>query len=282
MAPVGTEFNERLYADIVGELLDNVDLATVLQTASEMEIERTRDQIDEALNRARQARQIQDDIFSYVAGYDPNALRGTLGFTMQHVGLFIQGMLPAIGASLIASQHDGGVLDIRLPERLRGAFPEFAQRTAVRITTDRRFAQRLKDVVLLDFETSFFRYLIAHAKSQAFDGIYASVASPAGADGVLAAFKLRWQNDQGDALTEEFVPLFAPTEGEIQAEPAFLAQMLVSRLTSAVVPNPERAERESVFSRLVAAAECRLAAESTRFKHPNSLVYLAAADCRPG
>jgi len=44
MAPVGSEYNERLYAEILGEVLDTVDLASILQTATAMEIERTREQ----------------------------------------------------------------------------------------------------------------------------------------------------------------------------------------------------------------------------------------------
>jgi ERCC4-related helicase len=279
MAPVGAEYNERLYAEILGEVLETVDLAAVLQSATSMEIERTRDQIDEALDRARRAQRLQREIFTHVAGYDPNALRGTLGFTMQHVNLFIQGMLPFIGASLTAALHDGRVLDIRLPEDLRGTFPEFAQRTAVRITTDRRMAQKLRETVLLDFESTFFRYLIDCAKSHRFDGIYASILSPAGIDGVVAAFKLRWQNDQGDALTEEFVLLFASTGGSMEDSPSFFAQWLVSPLTSAPTPSVIPGSRAKVFDRFLEAANHRLGAESTRFKQPNGLVCLAMADC---
>src|SRR5262249_33661711 len=152
-------------------------------------IERTREQIEEAIRRAKDAQRLQGEIFTHVVGYDPNALRGTLGFTMQHVDLFIRGMLPFIGASLIASPYDGRVLEIRLPENSRGQFPEFAQRTVVRVTTDRRLAQKLRDVVLLDFEAPFFQHLIECAKTQGFEGIYASALSPVGIEGVVAAYK---------------------------------------------------------------------------------------------
>lgn len=281
MAPVGMEYNDRLYAEILGEILDNLDLASILQSATEMEIERTREQIDEALDRARHAKSLQDEIFTHVAGFDPNGLSGTLGFTMQHVDLFIRGMLPIIGIALRTTLYDGAVLELRLPEEMVGEYSEFGQRTIVRVTTQRRLAQRLRDVVLLDFETPFFQHLIATAKSQAFDGLYASARSPAQGQGVLAAFKLRWQNDQGDALTEEFVPLFASEDGKIAKNPPFLAQWLVAPVTSATVPNLNRTERSEVFKRLVKHANRLLADDSTRFKHPNGLVQLAAADCLP-
>ena len=281
MAPVGAEYNDRLHADILGDILENLDFASVLQSATSMEIERTNDQIDEALERAQHAKQLQDEIFTHVAGYDPNALSGTIGFTMQHVELFIRGMLPFERINLETTLYHGAVLELRLPEELRGKFPEFGQRTVIRVTTDRRLAQRLPEVVLLDFETQFFQHLIEHAKSQAFDGHYSSVLSPEGVLGVLAAFKLRWQNDQGDALTEEFAPLFCGEDEKIEKNPTFLAQWLVSPVRSAAAPNSDRMERNETYERLVKDANRLLAVESTRFKHPNGLVDLGAADFRP-
>lgn len=278
MAPVGAEYGDRLYAEILGEVLDNIDLSSILQSATDMRMERTREQIEEALDRARNAKRLQDEIFTHIAGYDPNALMGTLGFTMQHVNLFVRSMLPMLGAKIQTEQYEGQVLEVRLPDDMRGYFAEFGQRTVVRLTTDRRMAQRLRDVVLLDFETKFFQYLIDFAKSQEFDGMYAATTSGSGAIGTLAAVKLRWQNDQGEPLTEEFVTLFAETNGRIETNPPFLTEWLVSTVRYASPPNPNRKQRKDIFERILADADKRLAAESTRFKHPNGLVPLASAD----
>ena len=279
MAPVGSEYNERLYAEILGEVLDTVDLASVLQSATAMEIERTREQIDEAIARAERARELEQDIFAHAVSFEADALRGTLGFTMQHVDLFIRSMLPFIDVSLTATRHNSKMLEIRLPEDLRGRFPEFAQRTVVNVTTDRRLAQRFKDIILLDFEAPFFRFLIDHAKSHEFDGFYAAAESPPGTEGALGAFMLRWQNDQGAVLTEEFVPVFVTFDDRVECNPSFLAQWLRSSLVSSPTPNVDRESRSRTFDKLLDAANRRLAAESTRFKHPNGLIYLAAVDC---
>jgi hypothetical protein len=134
--------------------------------------------------------------------------------------------------------------------------------------------------VLLDFETGFFQHLIGLAKSQKFDGVYASVRTPTGADGLLAAFKLRWQNDQGDPLTEKFVSLFGSPSGQIKSNPPFVAEWLVSQPESVPPPSIDREQRDAMFDMLIKEANRQLAAESTRFKHPNGLVDLAAADCR--
>jgi len=281
MAPVGEEYNDRLYADIVGDLLETVDLASLLQGATSMEMAKTREQIERALERAREARRMQEELFTHVSGYDPHALHGTLGFTMQHVDLFIAGMLPLVGASLDGRLHGGRLLEVRLPETLRGRFPEFGNRTVVRLTTDRRLRQQLKDVVLLDFEAPFFQFLIEAAKAHEFNGIYSAAVSPAGVEGALAAFKLRWQNDQGDALTEEFLTLFCETGAPVRANPPFLVNWLLSPLGSASPPEESAASRKETFQRLLEAAQRRLGTESSQFKHPNGLIELAAADCRP-
>ena len=281
MAPVGEEYNERLDAEILGQILENMDFASILRSATDMNLTRTQEEIDKALERAQEAKKLQDEVFTHVAGYDPNALGGTIGFTMQHVDLFIRNMLPLVDIDLQSTLYDGDVLEIRLPKDLQGQFPEFGRRTVVRVTTNRRLSHRLQDVVLLDFETQFFQHLIKLAKSQAFDGLYASVFSTAGEPGILAAFKLRWQNDQGKALTEEFVPLFAGAEGKISENPPFLAEWLMSQVTSGPVPDSDRESRHEAYNSLVQAADCVLDSKSTRFKHPNGRVDLAAADCRP-
>jgi ERCC4-related helicase len=281
MAPVGSEYNELLYTEIVGELLENLDLASILQRAEGAQEERTRAEIDAAIRQAQRAKELQDEILSYAVGFDPDALGGALGLTMRDVGMFIRNMLPMIGAQTEAVLYDGRVVELRLPEALRGEFPEFKARTVVRVTTDRRLAQRLDGVVLLDFESSFFTHLIAMAKRPEFGGTYAPLAPQAPQGGMVGAYKLRWQNDQGEPMVEEFVVLHSHDEEPVVANPSFLAALLRQEMATAGQPNADLPERRASLARLRRAAELRLADENTRFKHPNGLVLLAAADLLP-
>jgi len=278
MAPVGSEYNDRLYTEIVGELLENLDLASILQRAEGAREERTRAEIDEAIRQAQRAKELQDEILSYAMGFDPEALGGALGLTMRDVGMFIRAMLPMIGAQIEAVLYDGRVLELRLPEALRGEFPEFKGRTVVRVTTDRRLAQRLDGIVLLDFESSFFTCLISMAKRPDFGGTYAPLDPQCPQFGIVGAYKLRWQNDQGEPVVDEFVVLHSDGAGRVSANPAFLTALLRQDAPTAQQPNADLAYRRESLARLRRAAEARLAAESTRFKHPNGLVLLAAAD----
>lgn len=281
MAPVGSEYNDQLYTEIVGELLENLDLSLILQRAEGARQDRTREEIDEAVRQAQRAKELQDEILSYATGFDPEALGGALGLTMKDVGMFIRSMLPMVEVQIEAVLYDGRVLEVRLPDQMRGQFPEFKLRTVVRVTTDRRLAQRLDEVVLLDFESSFFTHLISVAKRPDFGGTYAPIDPQDPHRGTVGAYKLRWQNDQGEPVVDEFVVLFVDETNSVMANPGFLTELLRRESMPARQPNADLQERRTTLARLKKVAEARLAVESSRFKHPNGLVLLAAADLLP-
>ncbi len=279
MATVGGEFNSRLYSDILGDILENLDLSKILQASTDMNIERTEEQIKSALENAQQAKKLQDDLLSAVTGYNPDALEGTIGFTMEHVHSFVVGMLPVLGIDIEDRTHRGLVLKCRLPLEFRGRFPEFSKHLVVRITADRSLAAKLSDVVLMDFENRFFQFLINEAKAHQFDGIYASTCSQKYPDGTLFAAKLRWQNDQGIPGSEEFVTAFCDHQNSIAVNPKFLADWLTEECND-FDGNPitNQEERKTKFESVKQVLDNRLQADSNLFKHPNSLVMLAAGE----
>jgi superfamily II DNA or RNA helicase len=277
MAPVGEEFNDALYAEIVGELLEQIDMASILQRAEIGREGQTRAEIEEALQRAQEARRLQDELLSYATGFDPAALGGSLGLGMSDVRGFISSMLPFLRITTGAETHEGRVLELRLPEEMRGRFPEFHQRTVVRVTADRALAQRLTDVVLLDFESGFFQELVRQAQSPEFGGNYAIIHMKDLPSGVLAAHRLRWQNDQGDPIIEEFLVSHAEGGHQATVNPAGLISWMRSPAVDVSAHRLEPEIYEQALATTRAAAERRLGEESSRFKHPNGLVLLGAA-----
>ena len=276
MAAVTRDESGRMRAEILGDILEHVDLSAILRRASHMHLDRTEAEIREAVQRAEEARRMQDDILLHVSRYDPAALRGKAVFTMAHVDAFMRSMLPFVGISIDQQLYDGRVLEIRLPDALVGRFPAFGRRSLVRVATDRAIARAVPNVVLLDFADPFFRYLIDTAKSRPFDGFYA--AGEGGRTGTLAAFKLRWQNDEAQAIGEELLPLFMGPEGRPEANPDFLSEWLcTSGQTRAALTGPIQ-DRHARLEVLRSAAEAELSRQSSRFKHPNGLLLLAAAD----
>lgn len=278
MAPVADDFNDRLYADILGEMLERIDLSQVFNSALGQREEQTQQQIDQAIQRAQQARQLQAELFHHVAGYDPDAIAGTIGFSMDHVAGFVRDMLPFVGVQIDGQTHGGNVLSIKLPEELRGRFPEFQNRTQLRVTTDRRRDRYASDVHILDFENTFFQYLTECATSHQFGGLVARVERGRQDAGTLAAFKVRWQNDQGRPNTEEFVPVWQDTAGQVWRAPRFVSEFLLQRQSDGQLSSGDRSARSDVYRRLLADANQVLSQNSGRYKHPNDVICLGIAE----
>ncbi|BBK36781.1 helicase [Allostella sp. ATCC 35155] len=281
MAPVGPEFGDALYAEILGELLESIDMASILQRAIGGRDSRTKEEIEEAIRDAQAAKQMQDEMLSYAAGFDPTALARSLGLGMDDVRSFISSMLPFLGVAVEAATYDGRVLHLRLPEEMRGRFREFDQRTLVRVTTDRALTLRIADVVLLDFESDFFQELVRCAQRPEFGGTYADVEFSGLPAGVLAAHRLRWQNDQGEPIVDEFRIVHADEALNVTVDPRAIGDWLRQTAQVAQSQPLNQTRRREALESIAKSANQRLGDESSRFKHPNGLVLLAAA-CTTG
>jgi superfamily II DNA or RNA helicase len=277
MAPIGEEFSDALYAEILGELLENIDMTAILSRADVGSDVRTRQEIEEAINHAREAQRMQDELLRHAAGFDPAALSGSFGLGMSEVKTFIRSMISFKQIRLEAETHEGRILELRLPEELRGKYPEFHQRTVVRVTSDRSLAQRISDVHLLDFENSLFRDLIQYAQSPGFGGTHAIIAMNELPSGVLSAHRLRWHNDQGDPLVDELLVGHSDIYSNVIINPPSLLAWIRGEGVNMREPILSAKDRERTLTTIRMAAEARLGSESSRFKHPNSLILLAAA-----
>ena len=279
MSRVSSEFQEGLETEIAGELLERVDTASILANSSTMDIDRTRVEIEEALARAREAKSQQEKLFSSIEGYDPQAVTTLYTFGQEDVLTFLEGILPYVGVRVRERLYNGRVLELELPEEMRGRFSEFPERaTVVRITVDRHLAMHHANLVPMDFASVFFCELIEWAKSPEFKGEYASLHGPE--TGALALYKLRWQNDQGVPRWETLLPVFLP-EGHQQAivNPDFFGSLLFEPMQNQTGFDPvDSEEREKLLKRLENRAHAELASRCTALRHPNDIVLLAAAD----
>ena len=140
---MGAEFQEGLETEIIGELLERIDIASLLADNRTMDIHRSEAEIDEAVARARQAKTQQERLFSRIEGYDPQAATALYTFGQDEVLAFLEGVLPYKGVQIRDRLYGGRVLELALPEDMRGRFSEFPERaTFVRVTADRRLAMR--------------------------------------------------------------------------------------------------------------------------------------------
>lgn len=282
MSDVSPEFHEGLETEIVGDLLDRVDIGQILARNREMQSdERSEAEIQAAISRAEQSRSLQDQLFSHIEGYDPNATAALHAFGPQEVLSFLEGVLPRRDVRIRERLHNGRLLELELPEEMRGRYSEFGGRTVVRVTVDRHLAARNEKYVSMDFASVFFSDLIEFAKSPEFGGEHANFLATE--EGVLGIYKIRWQNDQGLPRWEMLVPVFLPDDGgEPVPNPDFFGSLLHesrhSRLATNSVASTTLDGRREVLKRLDRCAEAELADRSTPLRHPNDLVLVAAAD----
>ena len=281
MAGVGSEYQEGLQAEILGELLERIDLASILADNKDMDISHTDAEIEDAIERAKEARRQQEKLFSKIEGYDPNTTV-LHEFGPEEIRTFLEGILPHKQVKIRSRRYAGRVLELQLPEEMRGRFSEFPERsTIVDVTVDRQLAVRNPKLVPMDFASPFFLELIEFAKSPEFNGEYARIAGPEA--GSLALYKLRWQNDQGRPRWDTVIPIFLPANGKSAlANPGFFGSLLLGSLE---VPLEEctvnTEKRIECINRLDACADHELEKRCSAFRHPNGVNLLATADIVP-
>ena len=281
MSGVSEEFQDGLEDEILGGLLERVDVARILASNRTMDTNRNEDEINEAINRAKESNSLQDELLSQIEGYDPNTTAATQAFGPDDALAFLEGALIHRGISIRAKLHSDKLLEIELPNDLRGKFPEFGAHAVVRITADRKLAARSDRNLLMDFASPFFQSLIESAKAPEFGGAFATVSGPQ--TGTLAIYKLRWATDQGKPRWESLVPVFLSHEAE-SAEPAdpelFAAVLLASARASnqSAASTTNRETRRAALELLNDCANRELEGRCTELQQPNDMVLLATAD----
>ncbi|MCW7546291.1 helicase-related protein [Aurantimonas litoralis] len=212
MADVSGEYLDNYAAEVLGDLLGHLDIEAIVEAAGSERIERSRERIDDALDKARSAALMQQEILATATGFD-NAFFDTLrNFSTADVARFVRRMAP-LSEYEVDESLTGERLRIRLSDGMKGRFPEFGSRTLIEATTDREYSRRHPTIMLLDFESAFVREIVAEAKSPSFGGFYAEVSSPAVVSGEMAAFLVRWQDESGEPAGEEIVVVHRGSNG---------------------------------------------------------------------
>lgn len=226
MAAVAADGQDALAADILGELLSNIDMSEILERAQSMKFEQTEAEISDAIARAKAARQDEADILQYAAA-SQTQVNG--GFEGRHMVSFVQAMGPFAGYTVRQVLHEGKTLEIQLSEELQRAWPEFGRRSVLRLTVDHVRARRDASMILMDFESAFIRQLANLASDRmAFDGLYGEARWAF--DALLTVHRIRWQDLSGQLLEEDLMPVLSK-EGRIQEmDRKEFAALLVSPL----------------------------------------------------
>jgi len=274
MATLGGEFQPGLEAEILGEIAEAIDVAGILENGLNQSVEHTEESIEEALKRAREAVKKQRDLLRYASGYDPDETRNEFKITKEHLHAFIKGMIARLNIEIVEETHKGAVMRLRIPRDIQNEL-SLAGRI-IRITLDRDIASRRPDIHMMDLSHPLFNFFIASAKKYSFDGRVCKIGNITG-DALVTAI-LRWQNDQGMRMRQEFWAVLADKNGKAEANTKEISNWLFTPAADGVyVGNRDTAD--TLFSIANESIDDRFSQKSNTDLHPENCQVVSAGWC---
>ncbi len=270
MANVTDEFRAGLEEDIMGEIAELIDVKDILNQATEHGVGRTKQKIDEALENAREAVEKQRELFEFAATFDPNETKNELEIGAEHVGAFVRGMFRSLRIEIISETHHGTVMQIRIPEELVENNKSIRQR--MHVTYDRVMASSRTNLHMLDLSSPLMLLLVAKAKEREYGGL---TAMATGLDGEsLITGVLRWQDDQGKRIRQEYTALLC-RDGQVEVNPIEFGQWL-KKPAEAITVAVDNGSSRTAYQLFEEASHQRLADVSNRDLHPENKQWVSA------
>ena len=274
---MGPEFNElgTYAADVMGEILERVDIAALLDDARKGHVDRTQERIDSAIAEARRARDIQDEVLRGIDTLDiGNIVENS--YTTEQVARIIKRALPFVKVER-DSDVDSERFTLRLPVEMRGRFAEFGGRTVIPVTTRRHDWRPESEIVLLDFSTTFVRFLIETMTSPEFGGAYGAFENSKMPD-FFSVFLARYQNDQGRAQGEKLIIIDRSSGGTFEESDSVIQVLLEGPQVTGSPRESDAIGRKAELDAARDRAEVVMAKDLSRFRHPNDLVIIASGE----
>lgn len=271
LSSLSGEFNERLSDDIMGEVADLVDVESILLEATSDGITRTRERIEEALEKAKNAASKQRELFEYAASFDPNEAKEELNITSEHVKSFVSGMFKLLGVEIIDKTHKDHIWQVRLPEGL--ATELGVRRIRWDITFDRTLHASRGNCEMMDLDNFLFKFLLSMAKSYEFGGLTADVSKALGLDGAVICSYLRWQNAIGLRQRQELVAIQVNNAQKVAVNTQVFCDWLKSDDNSH--GESSRQDLKTLFQVAESKSEALLLNKSNQLLHPEGVHPLA-------
>ncbi len=265
MSVLGEEFRPGFEAEILGELVEVLDVTDIINKAGQESIVRTQEKIDAALQVARQSIEKQRELMQYTAGYDSNESTGELFIGLEHVQAFLEGAFMVFHIEILEKTHQGNVLRIKLPQEIADDIGILGLQ--MQITLNRTIASRRRGISMIDFNTPLFNYLLDKVKNYSFDGRVANLHGLEG-EAVVTAI-LRWQNDQGMRMRQEFVS-FLVADGDCSMNPQAFSEWLKHPAIDGRPLAVEMAKAKKYYTLVGEAMDARLDEMSNRDLHPEN------------
>ena len=96
MSMVGKEYNELLADEILGEFVESMDVANVLERSQNFNLTQTQEEMAEAISSAEEAVKKHREIFEQAIGFDSESMKDEISLSLEHAKAFTDGMLPLL------------------------------------------------------------------------------------------------------------------------------------------------------------------------------------------
>jgi hypothetical protein len=190
-----------------------------------------------------------------------------------HINAFVLGMCEQLNIEIVQTHHDDRVLQIRLPENIQQDLG--LKRSLHKVTLDRVLAARYPDLQMLDLDSFIMTYLLAKAKSYDFLGLTAVIKTDAiKGEGFITGL-LRWQNEQGNRLRQEYTAYQILTNGQVLTNPEAYSQWLLKPALTGRFDSSKEVNKE-LLEKATEAADKRLAQVSNQYLHPENNQWINA------
>jgi len=273
LSTIGDEFNENLQDDILGEIAELVDVKQILTDATVKGIERTQKSIDDALLLAKESTIKQRELFENAASFNPKENQQELKLSKAHISAFVLGMCRQLAIEVMQTTHEGKVLQIKLPENIQQDLS--VKRAIFKVTLDRALAAKNSELQMLDLDSFIMKYLLAKAKSYDFMGHTAVIKTEAIQGKALMTSLLRWQNEQGNRLRQEYTAYQILNNDQVITNPEAYSQWLLEPAVNGTC-EIDKEHNKAILKIATAAADKRLGQVSNQYLHPENNQWINA------
>lgn len=272
LSHIGDEFRAGLEDDILGQFADLIDVKEILEEATGSSMAHTQEKIEEALARAKEATMKHRELFEHAASFDPNETKNDIKLGSHHLKSFVEGMFKILRIEIAGTHANGEILTIHLPDQVAEELPNL--RKNLQVTYNREIVARRPQIHMLDLDSVLIKYLLKFTKKYEFSGKSSVIKGIAG-DAVSTCI-LRWQNDQGKRMRQEFTALVVSSEGIIVVNPVSFSEWLgrQAECVSEYHPNREKTldQRNNFETKVVQ----RFSEINSRSLHPENRQWVGA------
>lgn len=275
MIEVDDATSTNLVSDIVGELAALVDVEDILEEAGTNGVQRTEERIEEALQRAKDSSELQRLLFQHAVSFDPNELQTTFAMGLEHLRAFVFGTITVLGGSATDSRaFPGRAWRLAVPDAVANAIPGLGREPLV--SFDRELQAMDTRITLLDMDHPLVRHLLDKARHYDFEGMTGPITYPG--VGHLVTAMLRWQDERGQRLRQEFLAVAVGEDQSVTVNPKAFSDWL---LLPAVNSEAQADRNASSGARAIAdaAMDGVLAQRANGNLQPENSEWLTAAWC---